>query len=62
MLSTAERVYRPASELVVGERNSSARGELKLVWRDARTDTSAPARRLLNISAAAAALIVLFPV
>ncbi|MGH7464398.1 MAG: sugar transferase [Longimicrobiales bacterium] len=62
MLSTAERVYRPGSELVVGQRSSSARGELKLVRRDVRTDASVPARRLLNISAAAAALIVLFPV
>lgn len=62
MLSTAERVYRPVSELVVGEQAAITKGELRLVRGDVSPHLSTPARRLLNVSVAAIALVVLFPV
>ena len=62
MSSTAERVYRPVSELITAEPRWQSRSELVLVRGDARTSRATQARRMLNIAVAAVSLVLLLPV
>ncbi|HSK18957.1 MAG TPA: sugar transferase [Longimicrobiales bacterium] len=61
MASTAERMYRPVSELVASDHAWGNRSELVLVRDVAETSRAVQARRLLNIIVAAVSLVLLIP-
>jgi lipopolysaccharide/colanic/teichoic acid biosynthesis glycosyltransferase len=62
MLSTAERMYHPGSELAGVEHGWSGRSELVLVRGGTQTSRVRRARRVLNICVAAVSLVLLMPV